>query len=521
MRIGSSLSIGLVGLKAFTIHVQAFVSPGLPYFSIIGLPDTSLSEARERVKAATSATGFSWPQTRVTVNLSPASLPKRGSTHDLAIAVAVMGASGALPAANFASILLLGELNLDGSVLPITGLLPILLHARDAGITRAIIPTANRSEAELVEGIAIDSVSHVAEVIRLLGGNCSFDETSLLPLSGSSGSTGHDDDSALSAASPGGRPTTVMDMSDVIGQATAKRSLEVAAAGGHHLLMSGPPGSGKTMLASCLPGIMPQLNDSESLEVASIRSLCGTLPHFGLSPVPPFEAPHHTASSAALAGGGSGVALPGAITRAHCGVLFLDEAPEFSSRSLQILREPLETGSITLSRAHSVTVYPARFLLVMAANPCPCGHGWGTAEKCTCSVRDRVRYWNRLSGPLLDRIDIQIDVPPVSSLPSKATKASESSDMVRQRVRNARQVAQERYASHNWQCNAQASGTWLRENTSQAALSPLLKALSQERLSLRGADRTLRLAWTLADLAGKLSPDIDDVAEGISMRTRS
>lgn len=515
MRIGSSLSIGLVGLKAFAIQVQAFVSQGLPYFSIIGLPDTSLSEARERVKAAASATGFKWPQTRVTVNLSPASLPKRGAAHDLAIAVAVMSASGVLPQTENDSTLILGELNLDGTILPITGLLPILLFAREIGISHAIIPIENLEEAHLVSSMSVRGVHHLSEVIRLLGGNCSVN-----PAETQSRSSGVSVSEVEAADFHSSASTESKDMSQVVGQESAKRALEISAAGGHHLLMSGPPGSGKTMLASRLPSIMPPLNEQEALEIASIRSLCGTLSRYGLSSTPPFEAPHHTASSAALAGGGAGVAQPGAITRSHSGVLFLDEAPEFSSRALQILREPLETGSVSLSRSRSVTIYPARFLLVMAANPCPCGNYWGKAENCTCSVRERMRYWSRLSGPLLDRIDIQIDVPPVVSLPQGASSHMESSTTIRARVMSARKTAQERFAEYGWCSNSQADGQWLRSNTSSTALAPISRALAEQRLSLRGADRTLRLAWTIADLTGHGSPTLSDVAEGLTLRTR-
>lgn len=510
MRIGSSMSVGLIGLRAFTIRTQAFVSPGLPYFSIIGLPDTSLGEARERVKAATSTVGFRWPQTRVTVNLSPASLPKRGSGHDLAIAIAVMGASGNLPQPENDDTLLLGELNLDGTVLPITGLLPILLHAREEGITRVVMPQENISEAELVHGVEIHGIRHLSEAIHLLGGTCTPHHFEKSPLKTASLGSGTEQ---LGAPPIG-------DMNEVLGQDTAKRSLEVAAAGGHHVLMVGPPGAGKTMLASRLPGIMPLLGERQALEIASVRSLCGTLPLYGLSTLPPFEAPHHTASTAALAGGGSGIAQPGAITRAHGGVLFLDEAPEFSSRALQVLREPLETGSITLSRSRSATIYPAEFLLAMAANPCPCGNYWDQAKDCKCSPRERMRYMSRLSGPLLDRIDIQIDVPPVESLSLRQPSAGESSATIRKRVVQARSCARERFSEFGWRCNAQAQGQWLRHNTGTSALSPLSEALRARRLSLRGADRALRLAWTIADLAGRTSPTISDISEGISMRTR-
>ena len=509
MRIGSALSIGLLGLKAFTIQVQAFISPGLPYFSIIGLPDTSLSEARERVKSACTACGFTWPDTRVTVNLSPASLPKRGSLHDLAIAAAVLEAAHAIDPDATVNTLALGELNLDGTVLPVNGVLPILMHAQAQGIRRAFVPCANVDEAKLVDGVDVIGVRHLGEFMELCGGTATWSMNDQVLAEG----TGASQD-ATAPQSP------TLDMNQVIGQEETKWALEVAAAGGHHVLMIGPPGAGKTMLASRLPGILPQLSDSEQLEVAQIRSLCGTLGAYGITPVPPFEAPHHTASVASLAGGGSGIAMPGAITRSHDGVLFLDEAPEFSPRALQSLREPLETGLVSLSRARGTTLYPARFQLVMAANPCPCGHGWGRATNCTCRPQERMRYWNRLSGPILDRIDIQVDVPPITSMASAAGRPSESSAVIRTRVEAARGAARERFARQGWVCNAAASGEWLRDNTPRQARKAVDKALEGELLSLRGADRALRLAWTLADLGGRTVPDSDDTAAGIMLRTR-
>ncbi|KFI87199.1 Mg chelatase-like protein [Bifidobacterium reuteri DSM 23975] len=509
MAIGSTLSVGLIGLKAFIVQVQAFISPGLPYFSIIGLPDTSLSEARERVKSACQASGFSWPQTRVTVNMSPAAVPKRGSSHDLAIAASVLCASGAIGASCLEDTIVLGEVNLDGSVLPIHGLLPIMLHARERGSNKIIVPYRNLDEAQMIEGMDVIGIRHVGELIELMGGNAVY----RLPDSGIGGEDVSDDHALVIADRPG-------DMSEVLGQEHAKWALQVAAAGGHNLIMTGPPGAGKTMLASRIPGIMSPLDEQAQLEVASIRSLCGTLPHYGITDVPPFEAPHHTASTASLVGGGSGIAAPGAITRAHRGILFLDEAPEFSSRALQTLREPLESGYVSLTRSKGSTYYPADFQLIMAANPCPCGYYYGTGERCTCKEKERMRYFSRLSGPILDRVDIQITVPPVSRIAQQHESAGEPSQTIRARVVQARHAAAERFKPFGWSCNAQASGKWLHANTSLRAVELVNRALANHQLTLRGADRAMRLAWTLADLAGRTSPTEQDVHQGIGLRTR-
>lgn len=563
MRVGTALCSGLTGLRADPVTVEAFVSQGLPAFTLIGLPDTSLAEARERVRSAVTAAGYPWPQTRVTVNLAPASVPKHGTSYDLAIALAVLAAGRWLPR-DLSDVLVLGELNLDGTVLPVTGLLPRLLDARDRGITKVVVPAGNLEEAQMVPGPDYVPVTDLADAVARLGGRPGrkMPVTRAGNTSAGKSVTGtpqprvsrtgraspkavthipeplHHAEPGEDCSSRGGddisqnRPTTpqatrwqtghpeVTDLSDIIGQEEAKRALEIAAAGGHHLLMTGPPGAGKSLLARALPGLLPPLDEAGRLEVASIRSICGTLPRFGMSRIPPFEAPHHTSSASALVGGGAGTAAPGAITRAHLGVLFLDEAPEFAAGALQALREPMETGEVVLARSKAVTVYPARFLLVMAANPCPCGNDWGDGHLCTCTVQQKRRYWSRLSGSLLDRIDIQIEVPPLSALPACGATGAESSAVVRERVKQARQIAHERFRQTGWASNAQASGTWLRGHTGRKALRPIQKGVSTHRLSMRGADRALRLAWTIADLAGRTSPGEDEVAEALMLRAR-
>ncbi len=507
MAVGSTLSVGLLGLHAFMIQSQAFVSSGLPYFSIIGLPDASLAEARERVRSACQAAGIAWPQGRVTVNLSPASVPKHGSSHDLAIAASVLAACRAIPAAPLHNTVVLGELNLDGSVLPVQGVLPILLYAKRQGCATVVLPRGNMDEAALVPDLHAVPVDHVGELVERLGGQTSNEWKALRRL-----------DLATSPR-PAGPAPAPGDMSEVMGQEQAKRAMAIAAAGGHHMLMVGPPGTGKTMLAQRMPSIMCPLTEAQQLEVASIRSLCGNLASYGISDVPPFEAPHHTATAVALVGGGSGVAQPGLVTKAHHGVLFLDEATEFAPRALQTLREPLESGHITLSRSKTTTTFPARFQLVMASNPCPCGYGYGSGERCTCRERDRIRYFSHLSGPILDRIDIQIDVLPVQDLHA-ARQSGATSSQLREQVVRARRKAQRRFREQQWTCNAQASGQWLREHTPSAALNVMDQALSVHMVSLRGAHRAMRISWTLADLDGAGAPSADHVRQALMLRTK-
>ncbi|MFU0536486.1 YifB family Mg chelatase-like AAA ATPase [Gardnerella swidsinskii] len=545
MHIGNATSIGLIGLKAFTIQLQAFISGNMPNFSIIGLPDTSLSEARERVKSAHFALHCKWPEGRVTVNLSPASMPKSGASYDLAIAASILSAEKYIPLTELENTVILGEVNLDGTVLPIQGILPIALYAKKMHFKRMIIPQENLAEAQLVDGIESIGIHHILDLVTQLHGSLSEESLKLIEEDPAykhmqvlerNGNYNNEEDYNSSIHEESTSPLQIEpkyeigDMSEVIGQEHTKWALQVAAAGGHHVMMIGPPGSGKTMLASRIPSIMCPLNEQEQLEVASIRSLCGTLPYYGISNIPPFEAPHHTASAASLIGGGTGVAKPGIITRAHCGVLFMDEAPEFSPRVLQTLREPLESGHIAISRSKGTTLYPAKFQLVIAANPCPCGYAYGNGERCTCKERERARYFSRLSGPILDRIDIQMDVPPVERIiisnhyqdnaQNSVKNTYLNSKTMRGNVIEARKIARNRFIKQGWDCNAQASGTWLRKYTSQQAVGLINRALEKHQLSLRGVDRALRLAWTLADLSGHTSPDMTDMVQAISLRTR-
>ena len=478
--------------------------------------------------------------------------PKPGSTHECAIAISLLGAIGVVDPMRNKDVLVVGELNLDGTLLPISGLLPILLYAKRHGLHTAIVPEANADEARLVDGISVHTARSLANVVQLLDGTlprpASSPQSTSAPLpvsfshsspSSSPPSSSHPAQSSAAASSAhlahsceraasldadslsdsllGTNADECVDMADVIGQHSAKRALEICAAGHHHALLYGPPGTGKSMLAHRLTSIMPPLDEREKLEVASIRSVCGTLARYGVTSVPPFEAPHHTVSVAAMAGGGTGIAHPGAVTKAHDGVLFLDEAPEFSARALQVLREPLETSEIILSRSQATAVYPAHFLLLMAANPCPCGKGWGNARDCTCTSQQRKRYFGRLSGPLLDRIDMQIEVPPVHlSMDSR----EESSASIRARVIQARGAYRELFGTSDTATRPHQRVKWLRARTSRACLALLSSAVDRGTLSLRGADRSLRVAWTIALLDGRMSPNPENVAEAMSLRPR-
>ncbi len=500
--LGRARAVGLVGLEGTIVEVEAQVSPGLPSFRIVGLPDASLGEARERVRAALQSCGQNLPDRRVTVNLSPASVPKSGAGFDLAIAVAVV-ATGTMPGRSLARRTVhIAELGLDGRLHPVRGVLPMVARAVESGHPRIVVSRGNAAEATLVPGADVVAASHLAEVMGAYG--------IALERAGDGVVTELAPRAALQEAI--GQP----DLRDVVGQPEARFALEVAAAGGHHMMMVGPPGAGKTMLACRLPSILPDLTDDDAVAVTSIHSIAGTFsPAHGLMRRPPFEAPHHTASPAAIIGGGSGVPRPGAVSRAHCGTLFLDEAPEFPPTVLQTLRQPLESGQVTLHRAHASARYPARFQLVMAANPCPCGAG----IRCECPAGVRRRYLARLSGPLLDRVDIRVDVRRVTRSMALLGDGGEDSATVADRVTSARRSQAERYASLPWSLNSAAPGSWLRDGLSADVRAVLERQVHSGALTMRGLDRVLRLSWTLADLAGIDRPDLAHVGEALTLRT--
>src|SRR5690606_12028334 len=389
----------------------------------VGLPDSSTLQAKDRVRAAAARSGLRLAQRRITVNMTPAWRPKHGSGFDLAIALAVLDAQGDLLTHVPSDTVLLGELGLDGRLRPVPGVLPALLAARGLGLSRAVVPEANLAEARLVGGIEVDAAPDLTTLLHRFGADVP-PSPAREPL-------------PAGAAVERGAGSAV-DFADVIGQEQARRAAEVAAAGAHHLLLQGPPGAGKTMIAARLPGILPELSTEDALDVSAVHSLDGRFDaRGGLLRTPPLESPHHTATAAAIVGGGGGLARPGAISRAHCGVLFLDEAPEFSARVLEALREPLETGDITLHRARGVIRYPARFQLVLAANPGPGGNAWGKGEKCPCTPLQRRRYLSRLSGPVMDRIDMRVDVGPVD-LHRSGAEPAEPSAAIAARVGRAR-----------------------------------------------------------------------------------
>ena len=497
MALGRAFSVAVRGLDGLIVEIEADITSGLPGVHLVGLPDAALQESRDRVRAAITNSGQRWPAARLTLALSPATLPKMGSVYDIALAAAVLSADRKAPWSRLEKAVLLGELALDGRVRPVHGVLPAVLAAKNDGWTAAVVPVDNLAEASLVDGIDVYGVTTLGQLYGWLEGAARLQDR-------------------ITTVAPVAEP--IADLAEVVGQAQARFAVEVAAAGSHHLMLTGPPGIGKTMLAQRLPGLLPALTESESIEVTAIHSVAGLLS--GSAPLitrPPFIAPHHSSSVAALVGGGSGMARPGAVSRAHRGVLFLDECAEIRVSALEALRTPLEDGEIRLARRDGVARYPARFQLVMAANPCPCAPA--DPRDCTCKSMEKRRYLGRLSGPLLDRVDLRVEMHPVRAGAFSAADG-ESTAVVRARVADARAAAAERWEPHGFHTNAEVSGALLRRKfrLDSAAMAPLRTALDRGLLSIRGANRTLRVAWTLSDLAGRNSPGLDEVAAALSFR---
>ena len=508
MTLGRTQAVGLQGLVGFLVHVEVDVSSGLPAFTISGRADPACAQAPDRVKAAASNSGHPILSRRVTVNLSPASVPKVGSGFDLGICVAALVASGEIPPRVADEVVHIGELGLDGTVRPVRGVLPLVLAAARAGVRHVVVPMANAAEARLIRDVQVHPVQHLGELVRryeLLAQRLAPDPVP----------------EPATTATTATAATRVPDLVDIVGQDEPRRALETAAAGGHHLYLVGPPGAGKTMLAERLPGMLPPLDEEQAMEVTAISSVLGILGAQGaLERRPPFVAPHHGASMAAVIGGGSSAVQPGAATQAHHGVLFLDEAPEFGRSVIQALRQPMESGEVVVGRATGRFRFPCRFQLVLAANPCPCGMGFGKGLRCTCSPLRRRTYLDRLRGPVLDRIDIQVFVP----APSRATlmmEPGETTAAVAARVHAARQRQAARWAGTGYRLNAHVPGPVFRTGLMRlprGVTAFLDAALDRGGFSMRAYDRCLKLAWTLTDLRGDERPTADDIGLALSMR---
>jgi len=501
--LASVSSMGLLGIEGYAVSVEAYSAKGMPMFEIVGLPDAAVKESRERVRAALASCQMSMPVCRLTINLAPASVRKEGPAYDLPIALAILASTGAVRADALCGVAVVGELSLTGGVMGVCGALSMAIAARECGMRAIMLPAENAKEAACVEGIEVLPVTSLAEALEHFSGRMR-----IAPVEGL----------AYEKQLAGRR--TANDFCDVRGQRSAKRALEIAAAGGHNVLMIGPPGSGKTMMARCLPGILPDMTLEEALEVTRIHSAAGTLPPGGgLMLERPFRAPHHTVSAVALVGGGS-KARPGEVSLAHQGVLFLDELPEYQRAALEALRQPLEDGEVSVVRVAAQARYPARAMLVAAMNPCPCGNYGSKTQPCRCSEREIRRYLGRISGPLLDRIDIQLQISAVPVAQITGGAPEEPSAAIRERVQRAREIQRERYGQEGIHCNAELTS---RRATEVCALDEACQALigravERYHLSMRAVSRVMKVARTIADLAGEERVGRSHVLEALGYR---